>query len=45
MFISLNLKPATGEDAAAALDAPRPELEAKGSPVKGFVGLPAPGGR
>ena len=34
MFISLNVDPATPEAAAAALDALRAELEAKGVPVK-----------
>ena len=34
MFISLNVKPATPEAAAAAVDALRAELEAKGVPVK-----------
>ncbi len=34
MFISLNVEPATHEDAVAALDALRLELEAKGAPVK-----------
>ena len=34
MFISLNVDPATPENAAAALDALRAELEAKGVPVK-----------
>ena len=34
MFISLNVEPATREDAVAALDALRLELEAKGAPVK-----------
>jgi len=34
MFISLNVEPATTEGAAAALDALRAELEAKGAPVK-----------
>lgn len=34
MFISLNVEPATHEAAAAALDALRTELEAKGAPVK-----------
>jgi catechol 2,3-dioxygenase-like lactoylglutathione lyase family enzyme len=34
IFISLNVEPATREGAAAALDALRAELEAKGVPVK-----------
>jgi catechol 2,3-dioxygenase-like lactoylglutathione lyase family enzyme len=34
IFISLNVEPATPEVAAAALDALRAELEAKGAPVK-----------
>jgi catechol 2,3-dioxygenase-like lactoylglutathione lyase family enzyme len=34
MFISLNVEPATREAAAAAVDALRAELEAKGVPVK-----------
>ena len=34
MFISLNVEPATVEAAAAAVDALRAELEAKGAPVK-----------
>ena len=34
MFISLNAEPATREAAAAAVDALRAELEAKGVPVK-----------
>jgi catechol 2,3-dioxygenase-like lactoylglutathione lyase family enzyme len=34
MFISLNVEPATPEAAAAAVDALRAELEAKGVPVK-----------
>jgi catechol 2,3-dioxygenase-like lactoylglutathione lyase family enzyme len=34
MFISLNVEQQTGEAAAAALDALRAELEAKGVPVK-----------
>jgi len=34
MFISLNVEPATREAAAAAVDALRTELEAKGVPVK-----------
>ncbi len=34
MFISLNVEPETREAAAAALDALRAELEAKGVPVK-----------
>ena len=34
MFISLNVEPATPEAAAAALDALRAELDAKGVPVK-----------
>ena len=34
MFISLNVEPATRENASAALDALRAELEAKGVPVK-----------
>ncbi len=34
MFISLNVEPATLEAAAAAVDALRAELEAKGVPVK-----------
>src|SRR2546423_14626200 len=34
MFISLNVEPATRETAAAALDALRAELEARGVPVK-----------
>jgi|SRR5579863_2295236 catechol 2,3-dioxygenase-like lactoylglutathione lyase family enzyme len=34
MFISLNVEPPTPEAAAAALDALRAELEAKGVPVK-----------
>jgi uncharacterized glyoxalase superfamily protein PhnB len=34
MFISLNVEPATREGAAAAVDALRVELEAKGVPVK-----------
>jgi uncharacterized glyoxalase superfamily protein PhnB len=34
MFISLNVEPETREAAAAALDALREELEAKGVPVK-----------
>ena len=34
MFISLNVDPATPENAAAALDALRAELQAKGVPVK-----------
>jgi len=34
MFISLNVEPGTREDAVAALDALRAELEAKGVPVK-----------
>ena len=34
MFISLNVDPATPENAVAALDALRAELEAKGVPVK-----------
>jgi catechol 2,3-dioxygenase-like lactoylglutathione lyase family enzyme len=34
MFISLNVEQATAEAAAAALDALRAELEAKGVPVK-----------
>jgi len=34
MFISLNVEPATREGAAAAVDALRSELEAKGVPVK-----------
>jgi catechol 2,3-dioxygenase-like lactoylglutathione lyase family enzyme len=34
MFISLNVEPATPEAAAAALDALRADLEAKGVPVK-----------
>ena len=33
MFISLNVDPATPENAAAALDALRAEIEAKGVPV------------
>jgi uncharacterized glyoxalase superfamily protein PhnB len=39
MFISLNVEPATPEAAAAAVNALRAELEAKGVPVKeGFWG-------
>ena len=34
MFISLNVEPASRENAVAALDALRAELEAKGVPVK-----------
>ena len=34
IFISLNVEPATRENAVAALDALRTELEAKGAPVK-----------
>ncbi|HLV86336.1 MAG TPA: glyoxalase superfamily protein [Candidatus Sulfotelmatobacter sp.] len=34
MFISLNVEPPTRENATAALDALRAELEAKGAPVK-----------
>ena len=34
IFISLNVEPPTREDAVAALDALRAELEAKGVPVK-----------
>ena len=34
IFISLNVEPATREGAAAALDALRAELEARGAPVK-----------
>ena len=34
MFISLNVEPASVEAAAAAVDALRAELEAKGAPVK-----------
>ena len=34
MFISLNVEPASREAAAAAVDALRAELEAKGAPVK-----------
>jgi catechol 2,3-dioxygenase-like lactoylglutathione lyase family enzyme len=34
MFISLNVDPATREDAAAAVDALRSELESRGVPVK-----------
>ena len=34
IFISLNVEPATPEAAAAAVDALRAELEAKGAPVK-----------
>ncbi len=34
MFISLNVEPETREDAVAALDALRAELEAKSIPVK-----------
>jgi hypothetical protein len=45
MFISLNVEPASRENAVAALDALRAELEAKGVPVGRVLGATAPGGR